>query len=197
MKNDKEFTGTLSEIANYFNIEYNCLSYRINNMHMCIEDALLKPVMKNKIKIYTVYKNTEHEFIGNLKEIAEHFNINYEYFKQKVRKNKNDKLENIIKDSQNIRYYKIYTVFKDTKDEFTGNRIQIAKHFNISESTLINRIKRDNLSIEEAIKIPLKQVKQSNLIYKDEKGSMRELCHKFDKNFIEVYNKVKSNHTFE
>jgi len=26
---------------------------------------------------------------------------------------------------------------------------------------------------------------------------MRELCKKFDKNYIEVYNKVKYNHTFE
>lgn len=53
------------------------------------------------------------------------------------------------------------------------------------------------MSIEEAIEIPRKNIRQNNLIYKNQKGSIKELCKIFNKNYIEVYNKVKYNHTFE
>lgn len=45
----------------------------------------------------------------------------------------------------------IYTVFKGTDREFTGNKKEIANHFNISYSVLKNRTNGMKLSLEEAI----------------------------------------------
>lgn len=53
------------------------------------------------------------------------------------------------------------------------------------------------MTIEEAIELPLSKINQNNLNYKNKKGTMRELCKIFNKDYIEVYNKVKYNHTFE
>ena len=44
--------------------------------------------------------------------------------------------------------------------------------------------------------MPLKNICQNNIIYKDQKGTMKELCKIFNKDYIKVYNKVKYNHTF-
>ena len=91
----------------------------------------------------------------------------------------------------------LYIVFKNTDKEFYAKNLkEISNHFYIKISNLYCKI-NEGLSIEEAILLPLKKVNQNNLFYKGQKGNMRELCKKFDKNFVEVYNKVKYNHTFD
>ena len=94
----------------------------------------------------------------------------------------------------NLNYFIIY---EGTDKEFVGTLRQISDHFNLNYGNLNNKINIRNMTIEEAIEMPLCRVKQNNLIYKGKKGTMRELCKKFDKNFVEVYNKVKYNHTFD
>ena len=237
----KEFTGTLYEIAKHFNINYNTLLNRINKINLSIEDA----IEHDLLKIYNVFKGTNREFIGNLKEISKHFNIKYNILQYRIHK-MNLSIEEAIDYSEYINIVfegtdrefvgtkkeiadhfdisygtlikrinnehlsienaidytlksknKIYTVFKGTNNEFTGSIRKIAKHFHINYLILISRINNLDLSLEETILLPLNRVKQNNLTYKGEKGSMRELCKKFDKNYIEVYNKVKYNHTFE
>ena len=94
----------------------------------------------------------------------------------------------------NLNYF---TIFKGTNKEFTGTLKEISNYFNLNYENIKIKINKYNMTIEEAIITPLIRFKQNNLIYKDEKGNMRELCKKFNKNFIEVYNKVKYNHTFE
>lgn len=53
------------------------------------------------------------------------------------------------------------------------------------------------MAVEEAIMTPLTKINLNNFHYRGENDSMKNLCKKFNKNFIEVYNKVKYNHTFE
>ena len=96
--------------------------------------------------------------------------------------------------NSNLNYF---IVFKGTNKEFAGTLKEIANHFNLNYANIKYRINKCNMTVEEAITTPSIKIKQNNLTYKDQKGTMRELCQKFDKNFIEVYNKVKYNHTFE
>lgn len=103
----------------------------------------------SKIKIYTVFKGTDREFTGTKKEISEHFNVNYSTLMNRINK-QNMNLEEAI-DYKNIKTNKIYTVFENTDLEFKGSLTEIAKHFNISPSTLKNRITNMNLSLEKAI----------------------------------------------
>ena len=188
---DREFTGTLKQIAKIFNIKPSTLQNRINN-NLTLEEAINYENNNNKYKNFILFEGTNKEFSGNLKDIAEHFNINYNVLKQRIYRT-NLTLEECVDYKNNIQKY---TVFKGTNKEFSGNIREIAKHFNINISTLEYRIQNMNLTFEEAILIPSKNNK-NNLNYRGQKSSMRELCQKFDKNFIEVYNKVKYNHTFE
>ena len=72
--------------------------------------------------------------------------------------------------------YKIYTVFESTDIEFTGNMKEIAYYFHINYNTLNYKINYKYLTIEEAILLPLNCIRQDNLIYKNNKGSIKELC---------------------
>ena len=100
-----------------------------------------------KEKIYTVFKNTDKEFTGNLKEICQYFNVNYNKL-NKIIKKYNMTLEEAINCN---RCNKIYTVFKDTDREFTGNLREICQHFNINYHAFRLRINRYNITLEEAI----------------------------------------------
>ena len=192
---------------------------------------------KKKCKIYTIFKNTDQEFKGNLKQISKYFNINITTLKYRLNKNLNylsEKFDNEIYEfsekNQNfkctrkqfseyiemkyydeIKYTSIiitaiemsiklkpynHIVFKNTDKQFIGSLPEIAKKFNCSYSILKTQIDK-GLTIEEAIEIPLKNICQNNITYKDQKGTMKELCKIFNKDYIEVYNKVKYNHTFE
>ena len=84
-----------------------------------------------------------------------------------------------------------------TYKEFTGTLKEITNYFNLNHKNIRIKINKCNMTVEEAIITPLVRFKQNNFTYKGENGTMRELCQKFDKNFIEVYNKVKYNHTFK
>ena len=148
-------------------------------------------------EVERIIENTDREFNGTLKQISKHFNVDYNTLIRKYKK-LNIPIEEIIDSNykRNIRN-KIYIVFKNTDKEFYAKNLKkISNHFYIKISNLYCKI-NEGLSIEEAILLPLKKVNQNNLFYKGQKGTMRELCQKFDKNFIEVYNKVKYNHTFE
>ena len=46
---------------------------------------------------------------------------------------------------------KIYTVFKGTDREFTGNRKEISEHFNIKLKRIEKRIYEKHMTLEEAI----------------------------------------------
>ena len=188
---NREFTGTLKEIAIHFNINYNTLKDRLKRYNFSIEDAI--NFSYENYKTYTVFKGTDKEFSGNYKEIAKYFNINYNTFMNRIKKVSLDDAVNY----SGKRERKTYTVFKGTDKEFTGNLIEIAYYYNINYNSLLSKIKKRNITIEEAILIPLNKINQNNLIYKDKKGSMKELCKMYNKNYIEVYNKVKFNHTFE
>ena len=190
---DREFTGTIKKIAEHFNINYITLKYRINKKNLAIEDAIN---YKNNINnSFTIFRGTNKEFTGSMKEIAKHFNINYDTLKYRV-KNQNLTMEEAVNYNVNDRY-EIFTVFKNTSKEFAGNLRQIANNFNANYENIRCRIVNNNFSIEEAIEIPLSKVYQNDFSYKGKKGSIKELCKIFNKDYIEVYNKVKYNHTFE
>ena len=187
---NREFTGNLKEISKHFNIKYNILQYRIHKMNLSIEEAI-----DYSEYINIVFEGTDREFVGTKKEIADHFDISYGTLIKRIN-NEHLSIENVIDYTLKSKN-KIYTVFKGTNNEFTGSIRKIAKYFHINYLILIPRINNLNLSLEEAILLSLNRVKQINLTYKGERGSMKELCKIFNKNFIEVYNKVKYNHTFE
>ena len=124
--------------------------------------------MSNNYKIYTIYKDTENEFIANnVKQIAEHFNINYFTLKNKINSIKKDcNLDNldenkiveiaIYRIKNNIKSNsKIFHVKKDIEngiyEDFNGNIKELSDHFNIKHSTLINRIYALNMTPNEAI----------------------------------------------
>lgn len=140
--------------------------------------------MKNKI-IYTVFKDTDREFSGNKKEIAEHFNIKYKTLQYRIKNfnltiekaidfkkyDKTMKFKNNNKNNNNNSKFKVYTVFKDKIDkdtgkslEFTGNMNQISKYFNISYNSLKYRIEKLNLSVDEAISYNSKNYKNNKNI---------------------------------
>lgn len=55
--------------------------------------------MSKKCKIYTIFKNTDQEFKGNLKQISKYFNINITTLKYRLNKNLNylsEKFDNEI-----------------------------------------------------------------------------------------------------
>ena len=189
---DREFTGNLTQISKCFNINIQTLSNRINQSHMSLEKAI--DYKDYRFEKHTVFKGTDKEFTGTFKEICNHFNVNY--YTAKTSKNKyNLTIEDAI--NYKIRKGIKHTVFKGTQNEITGTVRQICNKLNLNYSYMTSRILKYNLTLEEAIELPLEKVKQNNLTYKNQKGTMRELCKMFNKNYIEVYNKVKYNHTFE
>ena len=146
------FTGNLTQIAKHFDINYNTLLNRVNNLGWSIEKAIDTPIEEQKeIKTYTV-----NEFTGTLKEIAEHFDVNYGTLINRINK-QNLSIEeaiNIPVKEQKEKEIKIYTV-----NGFTGNLTQIAKHFNINDGTLRYRINEQEMSIEDAINVPIEEIK--------------------------------------
>ena len=134
------FTNNLRQIAKHFNINYITLRNRLK-YGWSIEDAVNTPIKEQKekeIKIYTV-----NGFTGTLKEIAEHFDVNYGTLRDRINKQgmSIEKAVNIsIRENE-----KIYTV-----NGFTGNLTEIAKHFDINYNPLRQRLHK-GFTIEEAV----------------------------------------------
>lgn len=183
---DREFTGTKIEISEHFNIKYTTLLNRVHEMNLSLEEA----IDWKDPNIITVFKGTNKEFSGTKKEIAEHFNIKPSILTYRIRNGMTPEEAINYKSTKNI------TIFQNTEQEFNGNMKEIAIKFNLKYLAFKQRLLR-GYSPEEAIEIPAKKVYQNNLIYKNTKGNMKELCKNFNKDYIEVYNKVKNNHTFE
>ena len=53
------------------------------------------------------------------------------------------------------------------------------------------------MTIDEAINIPYDQLHTKRMKYKGEFGDLRYFCKKYNKDFIEVYNKLKNLKTLE
>lgn len=116
---------------------------------------------------HIVFAGTEAEFIGNKKQIAAHFYISWETFRKKV----NDGLD--LDDAVIyciIHQRKCYTVFPGTKREFTGNKREIAEHFEIDYEDFRKRT-NNGLSFEEAI--DKKIVKRFMCVSKEQKWSLQ------------------------
>ncbi len=177
------FTGNIKQIAEHFGMNQAALANRLRK-GMSIEEAVSKPNMNEKM--YTV-----NGFTGNIKQIAAYFGMNYVTLARRLYNG--IAIEEAISKPvvQKGKNAKVYTV-----DGFTDNIKQIARHLGISKDTLACRL-RAGMTIDEAVNVPLKYVHQSNLEYRGVKGSMKELCEYFDKNYVEVYNLVKHVHTFE
>lgn len=185
---NREFTGYKQEIAEHFGTTISNLNKRIRKYNLTLEQAIdYKPS-----KEFIVFKDTDREFAGNISSIAKHFNVAIDTLNYRI-ETIGLTLEEAI-DYKNTNYD--LTVFKGTSKEFTGSKREIADYFHLNSGTFISRTNR-GYSLEEAIEIPTNRVIQYNLTYKNEKGSMKELCEKFNKNYIEVYNKVKYMKTFK
>ena len=88
----KDFTGTLKEIIEYFDlsINYKTLKNRLRK-GMTIEEAIETPITNNKAKIYT-YK----DLVGTSKEIIEHFGLDIKYRTLQNRLSKDMNIEEAI-----------------------------------------------------------------------------------------------------
>ena len=97
------------------------------------------------MKIYT----TKGGFTGNIKQIAEHYNINSSTLSLRLRNGMtiDEAINEPIRETN-----KVYS----TKDGFTGNIKEIAEHYCISKITLYVRLKR-GMEINDAIFTPVKQ----------------------------------------
>ena len=186
---DKEFTGNLTEIGKHFGIKAKRISYRMHNLGMTIDKAI--EFKDSRIK--TVFAGTDKEFTGTLKEIAKHFNKSYYSLTDAISKS-GKTLDEAIDFNYEI---KNYTVFAGTDKEFTGNLIEICKHFGLKYSSILNKIRCYDFSVEEAISIPLRHFNNKNLSYKGIKGNLHEICKHFNKNYDDVYKNLLYNHTLE
>ena len=181
------FTGNLKEIAKRFNVDHLTLCRRMNKLGWSIEKAVNTPVIKRKengIKICTI-----NGFTGNLKEIAEHFNINYRTLCSRINKGMSieDAVNIPIKDDE----IKIYTV-----NGFTSNLKQISKNFNINYDTLRNRINKQGMSIEEAVNTP---VEEKGKIYtvNEFTGNLTQISKHFGINRITIKYRLEHGFTIE
>ena len=162
-----EFTGTLKEISNRYNLNYATLYNRITKMYLSIEEAILYKNKVyyyknkfdkngNKIYKYNLFLGTDKEFhCDYLLDISKQFNIPYNTLVYRIH-DKNLSIECAINTKDN-RSNKIYVVFKGVHDnkynlnEFAGNLYQISKHFNIPYNTLKSCINKQHLTVEKAI----------------------------------------------
>lgn len=100
-------------------------------------------------KIYTIFKNTNKEFTGNLLEIAKFYKISYNRLLLEINNsfnnnnsdynsNNNLNFDNII---YNTARYKTAFDNVENKNKFIGTYLEIADNFNINYSTMISPIK--------------------------------------------------------
>ena len=170
----KDFTGTLKEIYDHFNLDinYKTLKRRLYN-NMSIKEAIEAPVADNKAKIY-IYKG----FSGTLKEIIDHFDldINISTIYDRLRNGMTIE-ETIETPINNPVKAKIYTY-----KEFTGTLKEIIDHFDldINYYTLQERLK--GMIIEEAIYM--------TFYSKGYAKKLKDICSQYNVDFIELVNKL-------
>ena len=190
----KDFTGTLKEIIEYFDLSINYKTLK-NRLHkgMAIEEAIETSVDQfTKAKIYT-YK----DFTGTLKEIIEYFNLDINYKTLQDRLYKGMTIEEAIETPvDQLIKAKIYT-YKD----FTGTLKEIIERFdlNINYNTLYNRL-YNGMTIEEAIETSVGQFTKNKIYtYKDFTGTLKEIIEYFnlDINYKALYNRLHKGMTIE
>ena len=142
------FTGSIKQIAEHFNIKYTTLKNRLYK-GMSIEEAINTPIEERKeIKTYIV-----NSFTGNLRQIAKHFNVNYGTLCGRIYRGWSiERAVNTPVNEQKERKIEIYTV-----NGFTGSSTQIAKHFNIKNGTLRDRINKQGMSMEDAVNTTVRE----------------------------------------
>lgn len=136
----KNFTGTIKELSEHFNIPANRIKQRLKR-GLSIEEA----VNPNKIpsgkkrKIYTI-----NGYSGTFSELAEYFGINENTVKSRMQIGMSIE-EAFSKDIKLGRKGKIYSV-----NGFTGTIKEISEKFNIPISTINNKL-RNGISIEDIV----------------------------------------------
>lgn len=141
-------------------------------------------------KTYTVFKNTNKEFTGNLLEIEKFYKISYNRLLWEINNsfnnnnnsdcngnnnNNNLNLDNII---YNIARYKTAFDNVENKNKFIGTYLEIADNFNINYSTMISLIKYKNMTLDESInylvekeKNKMNKIEQIYTIFKNNKNN--------------------------
>ena len=171
----KNFTGTLKEIIEHFNldIKYGTL---LNRLHkgMTLEEAIENPIDSSKAVKHYTYKG----FTGSVKEIVDHFGLDINHNVLRIRLFRGMPIEQAIeKPVQNKRVKQFYT-YKD----FTGSIPEIIDHFglDLSYSCIVNRINR-GMTIEEAIKKPVNKTYQAKYFtYKGFTGTISDIIKHFN-----------------
>lgn len=140
--------------------------------------------MPRNDKIYIV-----NGFTGNLRQIAEHFDIKRQTLSYRL--NKGFTIEEAVNTTvRKLEKFKIYTI-----NGFTGTLIQIAEHFNIKYSTLFNRMNNLGWSIEKAVNTPIKEQKQKECEIKtytvnNFTGNLTQIAKYFDINAETLRNRI-------
>lgn len=140
-------------------------------------------------KIYT----TKDGFTGTAKEIAEHYAINLKTVYNKL--GKGISIDKIIEDKVNPKNKgTVYT----TKDGFTGNIAQIAKCYNISYDSLLNRLNKKHMTIDEAI-YNIKNYKQLKIYTTSDgfSGNIKEICEKYNLRYNIVKDRIRNGMTID
>lgn len=135
--------------------------------------------MARKAKIYTV-----NGFTGTLKEIAEHFKINYATLQWRMQKGMS--VEEAV--NCDIKRNKKYTA-----DGFTGTLYEIAEHFGIKYSTLRNRMQK-GMTLEEAINYGSRYEKYTINGFKD---TLYEIAKRFGINYHTLSSRIRQGMTIE
>lgn len=180
---DREFTGTLSQIARHFDIDRGTLQSRLQK-GATLEEAIETPLLGQAL---TVFAGTDREFTGNLKEIAEHFGINYSTLVSRM--SNGVLLEEALSkpvEEKRKRLKESYTVYAGTDKEFTGNKKQIARHFGIGYRRLYDRVK-NGMTFEEALNMPKVERNNVHTVFsrtnREFTGTLSQIAQHFDANY--------------
>ena len=137
------------ELANELNIKEDTFLNKLAKLKS-LQETYNYFLNKNEHenKCFVVFKNTDREFKGTIKEIANHFNISLQTLKNRM-KNMSLSLEEAINYNSNKRYF----IFKGTDKEFSGTRKGYIKYyFNIDDEKVRKIKNKYNItSFEEAI----------------------------------------------
>lgn len=163
------YTGTLPEIAEHFGINYDTLMHRLRQ-GASLEEAI------SSLQINKIYNIKGYS--GTLPEIAEHYDIKLGTLRTRLQRGMS--LEEALGVSVSTRKgegaNKQYNV-----NGFTGTLHEIAEHFEVKYTTLINRL-RKGWSLEDAILPPMipptKVAKQYSVM--GVKGTLKEIAKHFD-----------------
>lgn len=177
------FSGKRNEICKYFNTNYKIVYNRMADKNETFEQAIEHYIQLNiKKGLYSedengnivikdygdTYNNKKNDikkfnilgFEGNKKEICEHYNLNSSTISSRMRQ-KNETFE------ESCIYY-INNGINKSKNTyiirgFEGNQKQICEHFDIKYPTLVYRMKKLNMTFENAINYYLDKFYNENV----------------------------------